>query len=313
MPQSIAWPARLKDPLMKSRTMGFALFLVLSAVLFWAPLKLLVSLSLNSDTCSHVIVIPLISAGLIIAERKRIFARVRYSPIAGAVLLAAGILGLSLARVFSRSLSASDALCVVAASVVVIWLGGFTYFYGLQAARAGSFALLFLFLMVPVPEFLLARIILALRQGSAAALSMLYSLLQVPFQREGLVFSLPGISISIAPECSGIRSSISLFITGLLAGHFFLRSAWRRVLLMALILPVAVLKNAIRVATISLLSAYVDPGFLTGRFHHQGGIVFAIISVALLVPLLCLLQWTERRAARKDSSLEPLPPNTRVA
>jgi len=284
---------------MKSRTIGFGLFFAVSVVLFGGPLKLLVSLSLASDACSQIILIPLISAALVVAERRRIFASPRYSPVAGAGVLGAGVLCFSLARTLSRTLSAHDALCLTTASIVLIWLAGFTCFYGIQASRAGSFALLFLFLMIPVPEFLLARIILALRQGSAAALSTLYSLLQVPFQRDGLVFSLPGVSIGIAPECSGIRSSISLFITGLLAGHFFLKSAWRRVLLMIFIFPVAVLKNAIRLATISLLSAYVDPSFLTGRLHHQGGFVFAIISVGLLVPILFLLQWSERRARRE--------------
>ena len=284
---------------MKSRTIGFASFVVLSAVLLWESLKLLAGLSLGSDTCSQIILAPFISTGLVMVERKKIFAKPRYSPAAGATLLAAGILCFSLARGFSRSLGANDALCLIAASIVLIWLAGFAYFYGVQASRAGSFALLFLFLMIPVPEFLLARIILALRQGSAAALSTLYSLLQVPFHRDGLAFSLPGVNISIAPECSGIRSSISLFITGLLTGHFFLKSAWRRVLLMIFIFPVAVLKNAIRLATISLLSAYVDPSFLTGRLHHQGGFVFAIISVGLLVPILFLLQWSERPAPRE--------------
>jgi exosortase len=281
------------------------LFFALSAVLFGAPLKRLVSLSLSSDTCSQIILIPLITAGLIVAERKRIFARLCYSPAAGAILLAAGVICFGVARAFSRSLGDDDALCLIAASIVFVWLAGFTWFYGIYASRAGCFALLFLFLLTPLPEFLLARIILALRQGSAAALSMLYSLLQVPFQRDGMVFSLPGVSISIAPECSGIRSSISLFITGLLAGHLFLRSAWRRALLMIFIVPLAVLKNAIRLATISLLSAYVDPGFLTGRLHHQGGFVFALISMGLLVPVVWLLQWSETRARNGKRLSEP--------
>lgn len=291
---------------MKSRTMGFGLFIALSAALFGGPLKLLVSLSLSSDACSQIILIPLISGGLVVAERKRILAKPCYSPAAGAVLLAAGALCFTLSRTLSRSLVAGDALSLVAASIVFVWLAGFTFFYGVQAARAGCFALLFMFLMIPVPEFLLARIIMALRQGSAGMLSMLYSLLRVPFQRDGLVFSLPGVSISIAPECSGIRSTISLFVMGLLAVHFFLRSLWRKALLMAFILPVAVLKNAIRVATISLLSAYVDPGFLTGRLHHQGGFVFAIISVGSLMPILCLLQWSERRAAKGRQPTGPI-------
>jgi hypothetical protein len=35
---------------------------------------------------------------------------------------------------------------------------------------------------------------------------------------------------------------------------------------------------------------YVDPGFLTGRLHHQGGIVFFLIGLLLLLPVLWFLQ-----------------------
>mgnify|MGYP003908365983 CR=1 FL=1 len=40
--------------------------------------------------------------------------------------------------------------------------------------------------------------------------------------RDGLVFKLPGIEMQVAQECSGIRSSLVLFITGLVAGAFTL-------------------------------------------------------------------------------------------
>src|SRR5262249_56535760 len=35
---------------------------------------------------------------------------------------------------------------------------------------------------------------------------------------QGLVFDLPGFSLEVAPECSGIHSTLVLFITSLLAG-----------------------------------------------------------------------------------------------
>jgi len=280
---------------MTRRTAGLVLTLALSAAIFWTQLKALVGLSLSNDAYSQIALTPLMSTGLIVAERKRIFAHLRYSPVAGAALLAAVILCYGVARIFSRSASPEDGLALMAVSMVLFWLAGFTCFYGIQASHAGAFALLCLFLMVPLPGFLLARIILALRQGSAVMLGMLYSLLQVPFQRDGFNFALPGINIGIAPECSGIRSSISLFVTGLLAAHFFLRTASRKTVLMLFVVPIAVLKNVIRIATISLLSVYVDPSFLNGWLHHKGGFVFSILSMGMLVPILCLLHWSERR------------------
>jgi hypothetical protein len=52
-----------------------------------------------------------------------------------------------------------------------------------------------------------------------------FKLFGVPVFRQGFRFSLPGVEIEIAKECSGIRSSVALYNTGLLIGHVFLPSA----------------------------------------------------------------------------------------
>ena len=59
---------------------------------------------------------------------------------------------------------------------------------------------------------------------------------------------------------------------------------------MAAAVPVAVVKNGIRIAVLSLLATYVDPTFLTGQLHHEGGMVFFLIAVILMVPLLVALR-----------------------
>jgi exosortase/archaeosortase family protein len=51
-----------------------------------------------------------------------------------------------------------------------------------------------------------------------------------------------------------------------------------------------ILKNGIRIVSLTLLGMYVDPGFLYGKLHHQGGIIFFFISLLFLAPLLWLLQ-----------------------
>ena len=56
-----------------------------------------------------------------------------------------------------------------------------------------------------------------------------------------------------------------------------------------------ILKNGIRIATLTLLAMYVDPGFLYGRLHHQGGVVFFLIGLLLLLPILLLLQKSEAK------------------
>jgi len=82
-------------------------------------------------------------------------------------------------------------------------------------------------------------------------------------------------------------------LTGLLAGHQFLRKPWTKLILVLMILPIAVIKNAIRIVALSLLAMHVDPSFLTGQLHHEGGFVFFFLALALLAPLFVLLKRSE--------------------
>jgi exosortase len=148
--------------------------------------------------------------------------------------------------------------------------------------------------MVPVPGFLLERIILALQKGSAEVVEALFKLSGVPVLRQGFTFALPRVTFDIAHECSGIRSSLALFITSLLAGYVFLLSKWRRGILALSVVPVAIIKNGVRIVTLSLLASYVDRSFLTGSLHHRyGGALFSVLALAALVPVLWLLQRQE--------------------
>jgi exosortase len=132
-----------------------------------------------------------------------------------------------------------------------------------------------------------------LKSGSTEAVAGLFTLTGTPFHRQGFVFALPNFVIEIADECSGIRSSIALLLTGLLAGHRFLQSRWMRVALLLVILPVAVIKNAIRIVALSLLAMHVDPSFLTGQLHHEGGFIFFLLALGMLAPLFALFRWYE--------------------
>ena len=58
---------------------------------------------------------------------------------------------------------------------------------------------------------------------------------------------------------------------------------------------VMILKNGIRIVTLTLLATYVDPGFLYGRLHHEGGVVFFLLGLLILAPVLWLLERSEPR------------------
>ena len=284
---------------MARRNLSFILFVILCIVVFRVPLSTLVSLSFQQVHYSHIILIPLVSAYLIYLDRKKVFANTQYSVGLGTALLLVALASLWLDKKISSLLSQNDYLSVTMFSMVVVWMAGFVFCYGKHAFRAAAFPLFFLFLMVPIPDFLLGKIIRLLQTGSAEVAYFLFNLVGVPVFREGLLFSLPGINIEIAKECSGIRSSLALFITSLIAGHCFLRSAWSKACLTSSILPLLVIKNAIRIVTISLLAIYVDRGFLTGSLHQTGGILFFSLAIVILVPVVKLLRQSESKPPKK--------------
>jgi exosortase len=165
---------------------------------------------------------------------------------------------------------------------------------------------MFLLLLVPPPEFVIDGFVEWLRSGSAAVTNVLFALSGTPVLRHGYVFVLPGVAIDIAPECSGIRSALAMLIICLLAGYLYLRTGWARTVLLVATLPMLVVKNGIRIVTLTLLAVHVDPSFLTGRLHHQGGFVFFMIGLLILWPLLLGLQKAEARLS--SGAGKPVPP-----
>jgi exosortase len=296
-----------------ARSACFAFLVGLTLAAFGGSLGTLIRFSFQQEHYSHIILIPLVSASLFFLERRRIFAHAETRWRVGLGLLAAGGLIYSFGQRHFASASENDQLSIAILAVVVIWSAGFVLCYGMRAFRVGLFPVLFLFLMVPIPDFVLDRVIFWLQTGSAEVTYAVFELVGVPVFRTGFIFSLPGVTIEVAKECSGIRSSLALLITSLLAGHLFLASVWTKAVLTLTMLPLLIVKNAIRIVTLSLLSIYVDPSFLTGRLHHQGGIVFFLLALVILAPVLWLLQRLERNAnaGKREEELATRPPSGR--
>jgi exosortase/archaeosortase family protein len=59
------------------------------------------------------------------------------------------------------------------------------------------------------------------------------------------------------------------------------------------VVPIVIFKNGLRIATLSILAINVNPAFLHGRLHSQGGFVFFIIALLPMALVLRLLQKSE--------------------
>jgi exosortase C (VPDSG-CTERM-specific) len=277
------------------RLLGFAGFCLLLTLAFAGPLLGLVKYALKEELHSHVLLIPFVSlylawqaAGTLPKERK--------TSVVGGVILILLAVGVFLWPQWAGiTLSANDDHSRMAACyVLLVGAGGFL-FLGNPLMRALAFPFAFLIFMVPLPNAAVIGLENWLMRWSAEAAHWFFQWTGTPVYRSGQVMELPGMTLEVAPECSGIRSSFVLFITSLVASYMLLKSPWHRGLLVAMVIPLGIIRNGLRVLVIGLLCVHQGPHMIDSWIHHRGGPVFFGIS---LIPLLLLIFWFHRREAR---------------
>jgi exosortase len=284
--------------LLSKRACLFLLFNILFGVVFSAHLTRLFRFSLHQQHSPHVGLILLAMLYLMQTHRQALFARAAYCMWGGIPLVVVGVLCYFLGMYQQLHLSQNDLLALATLGTVTIWIGGFVTCFGLPGMRVALFPLGFLMFAIPLPDALLSYVITALQTSSADVTEVLFKLLPLSVVREGFTFALPGLQIEVARECSGIRSSIALLITGLLASHLWLRCWWSKAVVWLLIYPLAVFKNGLRIVTLCLLTLDVDEEFITGDLHTRGGAIFFGIALAILLPALLALRKLEAGRVR---------------
>ena len=272
-----------------------ALFLLV----FTGPLLELMKYSLHPDHSrynSHIVFIPFVSAYLLFLKRKQISEHRDFSISYGIPVIGAGIL-LFVAGIRAESfLSETDFIFLRTFSIVACWIGGFILFFGPHSFRVALFPLLFLLFLAPVPTVLMGEAFLFLQAASSEVSYLLFQLAGVPIAREGFTFHLPGLSILIAPECSGMRAAISLFIVSVLASHLFLRSVWHKIVAVSSVLPITILGNGTRIVALTLMALYVNPNFMKSKalLHERGGWALFLVDLILFGCVIAFLRKGEK-------------------
>ena len=270
-------------------------YVLVLTLAFIQPLWRLMTHAAGSDLHSHILLVPFIAGYLLYSQRGSLPAPGRRS-IAGAALFGGiGLAALATAFAWSGSLSLNDHLAVMALAFVSFVAAGGFLFLGSRWMAAAAFPAAFLIFLVPLPDAAVHWLERASALASAEAAAMYFSMAGTTLVRNGTVFELPGIVLEVAKECSGIRSSWVLFITSLLASHLFLKSSWRRIALVAFVIPLGILRNGFRVFVIGVLCVHIGPHMIDSVIHRQGGPFFFALS---LVPLFLLLWWFRRQERR---------------
>jgi exosortase C (VPDSG-CTERM-specific) len=289
-----AW-GRLPRPT-RRRVGGFVTYQSLLTLLFIQPLTRLMLHVAHSGLHSYILLVPAVAGCLLFIERRSFFAAGRGSVFGTASVCAVGFAALAAKTGWNGSLSVNDDLALVAIAFVSFVAAGGFLFLGSKWMTAAAFPVAFLIFMVPLPDAAVMWLERVSALASAEAAALYFNLAGTSLVRRGTVFELPGIVLQVAQECSGIRSSWVLFITSLVASHLFLRSRWRRIILVAFVIPLGILRNGFRILVIGLLCTNVGSYMIDSPIHHRGGPLFFALSLG---PLFLLAWWLRRQERRR--------------
>ena len=142
---------------------------------------------------------------------------------------------------------------VIALAFICFVVAGGFLFLGKKWMKAAMFPFAFLLFMVPLPDSVANSLENASKLASAECANFFLQLTGTPVLRDGTVFQLPNITIEVAQECSGIRSSWVLLIASTLASYLFLKRNSNRLILVLAAIPLGFLRNGFRIAVIGLL------------------------------------------------------------
>jgi len=275
-------------------------YLVALTIAFIWPLVRLMTYAAASDIHSHVLLAPLVAGYLLHERRASLPQRGPQAAPEAMSLAVVGAAALAAGLAWRVSLSLNDHLTFMAVAYVALIAAGGFWFQGSRWMRAAAFPFAFLLFLVPLPDAAVDAIEKGSQFASAEAAAGFYHLAGTPLVRQGLRFELPNITLVVAQECSGIRSSLVLFITSIIAANLFLTSTWRRLALVLLVIPLGIIRNGFRVWVLGELCVRVGPHMLDTAIHHRGGPIFFALS---LIPFFLMLWWL-RRGERQTPTLK---------
>jgi exosortase C (VPDSG-CTERM-specific) len=278
----------------KWRFWSGACFAVALLAAFGRPLLMLISYVAGSQLHSYILLVPFVSAYLLYLRRDQLPKNYVIDLPLASISLAGGLLVLAFMywlELAGRAQAINERLVLLTLSFLCCLAAGGFFFFGRIWMRAAAFPLAYLIFMVPMPDAMTDALETASKYASAEVANLLFQLSGTPFLRTGLFFQLPNITIEVAQECSGIRSSWVLLMTSILAANLFLKTSWRRFTLVALVIPLAILRNGFRILVIGLLCVNVGPQMIHSLIHRRGGPVFFVLA---LIPFLLVLWWLRK-------------------
>lgn len=240
---------------------------------------------------SHAYIVPLVSVYLLWQHRAEL-ERTRFATFwPGLVPMVTGIVCYVFFMVGSMKNHLGQGL-----SMILTLFGVVLLMLGPRAMRYCFFPIGYLVCGITMPEKVMNQVTWPLQQFAASASNVVLKVLGVQTDIAGnqiTVFDSAMVAhpLNVAEACSGMRMVIAFTALGVAVALVGTRMWWKRVVLLALAIPVALLINVVRVVVLGLATLQ-DARWAGGEAHM-------FIGTVLLLPgfgLFMLVLWSMHKA-----------------
>jgi exosortase len=252
-----------------------SILLGLLLLLYGPILRLLASQWWTDPDYGHGFFVPLFSGYILWQERRRwINIERRPSNIGLLVMLAA------VGMLLIGSLGAE--LFISRVSLLVLLAGMVLFLAGWKMLRGVSFPLAFLIFAIPIPVIVYNQLTFPLQLMASRFAAFWLEAVRVPVLRDGNILILSNYSLEVIEACSGIRSLMSLVALAVAYGYFAEPRLWVRCLLVLLMVPSAIVSNALRIMGAGVLAHRFGPDAAEGFLHKFSGWVVFLTALGLI-------------------------------
>jgi len=170
-----------------------------------------------------------------------------------------------------------------------LYLAGLAILYGrfgALALRRAWFPLLYLAFAIPPPGFVIDHLTAPLKHFAAFVATDGLAAVGLPVAREGVTITIAQYQLLVEDACSGMNSLIGLTAISLLYIYLLRRaSLFYSLLLTALVIPIAIAANIVRIVAIILVTYAFGDAAGQSFIHMAAGLFLFSTALALVFAL----------------------------
>lgn len=245
---------------------------------FWPQIADLWQVWLRSDEYSSGLLVPLLAVYVLWVRRAELTnLEIKPGLLAGLALFTAAQ-GLRFFGLYFMYDSAEKLSLVVSiwAAVLMLW--------GWRACRKVWPVMIFLLLMLPWPHRIQAAAGLPLQRLATSSAVFSLEAMGYPVVQEGNTIHIEDISVAVAEACNGLRMITAFFVVSGLVVLVIEQPLWKKAIVLASSLPIAILCNTTRLTVTALAFTKLNGEQWEQVFHDFGG--YAMVPLALAAVVL---------------------------